>query len=116
MRFHKLIAEATGNGALHYVVQQLWRFRKESDIWRLIDERTGVAAMQNRAVEEHVKIYAALDAQNAKAAHDAMREHIQNNIEWRLEGGLEVPAKSERDRRTKLRLLLERCSPAKPSR
>lgn len=107
MRFHTLIAAATGNGALHYIVHQLWRFRRESDIWRLIDERSGAKIQQSRSAEEHVRIFAAIEARNPEAARKAMRRHIQSNIEWRLSGP-DTRAVSDKDRRTKLRLLLER--------
>ena len=110
MRFHVLIAAATGNGALHYIVQQLWRFRRESHISRLLDERAGMTALQSRAAEEHIRIFAAIEARNAEAARDAMREHIQHNIEWRLRKS-NIAAISDKDRRTKLRLLLARSAP-----
>lgn len=109
MQFHTLIARATGNGALFHVVQQLWRFRRESDIWRLIDERSDIKSMQTRAAEDHFKVFAALETRSANAAYDAMRQHMQNNIDWRLSGGHDIPAASDADRRTKLRLLLARA-------
>lgn len=111
MRFHTLIAEATGNGALHYLVEQLWRFRRESGIWRLIDERSNVRALQSQAVEEHIGVFAAIEAHDADAAREAMRVHIQSNMAWRLRDS-NLPAISETDRRTKLRLLLARSAAA----
>ena len=108
MRFHTLIAEATGNGALLFVVEELWKFRRESDIWRLIDERSDSPSMQVRAVEDHIRICAALESRDADAAFNAMRQHMQNNIDWRLSNLLDVPAVSDKDRRTKLRLRLEK--------
>lgn len=108
MRFHMLIAEATGNGALHFVVEQLWKIRSRSDIWRVLDERLGMKRMQHRAAEDHIAILARIEARDPDAAYEAMSRHMQNNIDWRLEGFENVPSSSERDRRTKLRLMLER--------
>ncbi len=108
MRFHTLIAEGTGNGALYYVVEQLWHFRRESDIWRVIDERTDMKALQVRAIEDHVRIFNALEARDGEAAYDAMRSHMQHNIDWRLSDILDIPAVSDKDRRSKLRLLQDR--------
>lgn len=104
-RFHLIIAEATGNGALLSVVEWLWRVRQNSGMWRLIDERADAQAMQSRAVDEHVAILAAIDHRDPKAAHHAMQRHIQSNINWRLVDGSLSPTVSDQDHRTKLRLL-----------
>ena len=107
-RFHTLITEATGNGALTYVVDQLWKFRNRSNIWRVLDARLELPALQLRAIEDHIKILASIEARDPDAAYDAMSRHMQNNIDWRLEGVQTTPSASDRDRRTKLRLMLER--------
>lgn len=107
-RFHVLIAEATDNSALAFVVEELWKFRRASDIWRLIDARSDVDSLRSRAIEDHIRICAALEARDPNRAFDAMHQHMQNNIDWRLSKSLHVPAVSDTDRRTQLRLRLER--------
>jgi len=103
--FHTLIAKATGNSALHFVVEELWKFRRESDIWLMLDERFDIQPLKARAIDDHIKIHAALEAHDADGAFHAMSAHIQYNIDWRLG---EVPAVSDTDRRTQVRLRLER--------
>ncbi len=115
-RFHTYIAEMTGNSALLYIVEQLWNFRRDSDIWRILDERSDAHLMQARAIEDHVKIFAALEARDPDRARSAMQEHMQNNIEWRLNNALQVPAVSDSDRRTRLRLRLDQERESSPNR
>ncbi len=115
-RFHTHIAEMTGNSALIYIVEQLWNFRRESDIWRILDERSDAYSTRARAIEDHVKIFAALEARDPESARSAMEAHMQNNIDWRLNSALQVPAVSDADRRTRLRLRLDREREARPNR
>ena len=82
--FHTLIAKATGNSALHFVVEELWKFRRESDIWPMLDEHADIRPLKARAIDDHVKIHAALEARNAEVAFEAMITHIQYDIDWRL--------------------------------
>lgn len=106
--FHTAIAEATGNGALIFMVDALWNFRRESDIWRILDQHSGVEAMRERAIDDHVKIYAALELRDPAASARAMADHIQHNIDWRLAGSLRDNPVSDADRRTQLRLRVDR--------
>lgn len=106
--FHIFIAKISGNGALLHVVEELWKFRQESDIWRMIDERADAKSLRARAIDDHIKITAAMEAHDPGAAFESMSQHMQNNIDWRLSNLLDVPAVSDKDRRTKLRLRLAR--------
>ena len=106
--FHIFIAEISGNGALLHVIEELWKFRQESDIWRMIDKRADAYSLRGRAVEDHIRITSAMEARDPDASFKAMSQHIQNNLDWRLSNILDVPALSDKDRRTKLRLRLAR--------
>ncbi len=106
--FHIFIAEISSNGALLHVIEELWKFRQESDIWRMIDQHADAKSQRARAVEDHIKISVAMEARDPDAAYAAMSQHMQNNIDSRLSHLLDIPALSDKDRRTKLRLHLAR--------
>ena len=105
-RFHIAIAKATGNSVLMSVVEQLWKFRLESNMWRVLEERANPNMMRSLAIEDHIAILRALEDGDADEAHDAMQRHMQHNIEMMLDGEVDAPAVSEQDQRSKLRLLL----------
>lgn len=106
-RFHLTIAEATENSALLAVVRQLWRFRMESDMWRIVEDRSDTDKIRRSAIADHIAILKALEAGEPEAARAAMDKHIQTVIRHMLDAGLKRPSASAKDRRSKLRLLVD---------
>ncbi len=107
-RFHVTIARATDNGVLLAVVEQLWAYRAQSNTFQVLEKRAGWDNLRYIAIEDHVAILKALEAHDAAAARAAMTRHITHNIDLLLDSGTETPAVSSRDRRSKLRLLIDR--------
>lgn len=73
--FHMTIAEATGNKAIVFLIQQLWKMRTELDDVKLAYESVcshDVGARGN----EHKDIVDALKARDAVRARKAMRQHF----------------------------------------
>ena len=77
--FHHLIAEATRNSALAGLMNWLWDVRGHSEVNVQFYRRAREHGVRP-AVEDHRKIAAALLARNAKAARNAMREHLEHAI------------------------------------
>ena len=78
-KFHHLIAEATRNSALAGLMNWLWDVRGHSEVNVQFYRRAREHGVRP-AVEDHRKIAAALLARNAKAARNAMREHLEHAI------------------------------------
>lgn len=107
-RFHVAIAGATDNGVLKAVVDQLWTYRAQSNTFQILERRAGSDALRYSAIEDHAAILKALEARDPEAARAAMSRHITHNIDRLLDAPPGTPAASEKDRRSKLRLLLGR--------
>lgn len=75
-RFHRLIAEATRNGALVATVEGLWAMRAASTLWSRLHARIFDATYRRRWLDDHAAILAALKRRDAAGAHDAMWEHL----------------------------------------
>ena len=73
--FHATIAEASGNGALVYTIETLWRMREELPQVKHSYDAVCEEDSKIRA-REHQDILDALKARNPTAARRAMREHF----------------------------------------
>ena len=82
--FHRTIAAASGNAAVRYVVDVLWRIRMESrEVREVYDAVCHDDAEEREA--EHGAILDALRARDPAAARTAMREHFRRLIESMLD-------------------------------
>lgn len=82
--FHLQIAQATGNSANVFLLQNLWRMRTEIDSIRKVYE--GVALSDTvQCVNEHAEILVALTARDPMAARDAMRGHFERLLQVLLD-------------------------------
>ncbi len=82
--FHRTIAAASGNAAVRYVVDVLWRIRMESrEVREVYDAVCHDDAEEREA--EHRAILDALRARDPAAARTAMREHFRRLIESMLD-------------------------------
>ena len=82
--FHRTIAAASGNAAVRYVVEVLWRIRMESrEVREVYDAVCHDDAEEREA--EHRAILDALRAREPAAARTAMREHFRRLIKSMLD-------------------------------
>lgn len=86
-QFHVRIAEASGNPALAFVVDELWR-RGSTPMWSRLDELAIDDARIAANVGEHKAVLEAVRARDGDAAQRAMRTHLRNAGRSRL-GGLD---------------------------
>ena len=82
--FHRTIASASGNGAIRYVVEMLWRIRMESKQVRQVYDAVCHDDAEEREAE-HRAILDALRARDPAAARNAMREHFRRLIKSMLD-------------------------------
>ena len=82
--FHRTIASASGNAAVLYVVEMLWRIRMESKPVRKVYDSVCHDDADAREAE-HREILDALRARDPAAARIAMREHFRRLIESMLD-------------------------------
>lgn len=82
--FHRTIASASGNAAVRYVVEVLWRIRMESKEVRQVYDAVCHDDAEEREAE-HRKILDALRARDPAAARTAMREHFRRLIKSMLD-------------------------------
>ena len=82
--FHLTIASASGNAAVRYVVEMLWRIRMESKPVRKVYDSVCLEDSNAREAE-HREILDALRARDPAAARIAMREHFRRLIEAMLD-------------------------------
>ena len=82
--FHRTIAAASGNAAVHYVVEMLWRVRMESKEVRQVYDAVCHDDAEEREAE-HREILDALRARDPAAARNAMREHFRRLIKSMLD-------------------------------
>ncbi len=91
--FHRLIAEATQNGVLVDIHHQLWLRRKNSPMWQKLHSRIVDTSYRRFWLDDHLKILAALQRKDPKAARQAMWQHLENVKETLLElSDIEDPA------------------------
>jgi DNA-binding FadR family transcriptional regulator len=79
-RFHKRIAEITGNSAMHAVVEMLWEARVRSPQYRFLTDKAHEARVVPRE-DDHAKILKALRARDPARARAAMRSHITRVVD-----------------------------------
>ncbi|MGL4290451.1 MAG: FadR/GntR family transcriptional regulator [Phreatobacter sp.] len=77
-RFHILLAEATGNGALVAISDSLWRGQIESRIWREIHVHMRMEDYRPMWLADHEAVYEAVRARSARKASAAMVRHLDN--------------------------------------
>lgn len=95
--FHMMIASASGNAAISYVIQTLWRLR---------DEVPGVRAAYdsvchhdgNSRHREHADVVEALKKRDASGARMAMRRHFNRLLEAMLDASEERQIEELRQR------------------
>lgn len=74
--FHRLIAEATQNGALVDIVEDLWRKRERSPMWAGLHERIWETSYRAAWLDDHQAILTALRARDPDRARTAMWLHL----------------------------------------
>ncbi len=82
-RFHMLIAEASGNGAIAAVVNLLWEMRFRSPQSRMLTTKAHAAGVKPR-VNEHVAIIDALRRGDPEQARFAMPSHLERVLDTLL--------------------------------
>ncbi len=83
MEFHKIIARATGNGAIMATIENLWAWRS-FELAETIYSRARGNSLAPR-IEEHRLIVDALKIRDPNAARNAMRSHLENVVNYLLE-------------------------------
>ena len=73
--FHERIAAATGNGALAWVVSNLWE-QRHTELWTRIESHFHTPALRARTLVDHQAIADAIDARDGEGARQAMRRHL----------------------------------------
>lgn len=78
LRFHRGIAEATGNGYLASLIDSLSSQTVRARIWRGITERNAV----DRTLHEHAAMLAAIEAGDEQLAEALTLVHVSGVEEW----------------------------------
>jgi GntR family uxuAB operon transcriptional repressor len=79
LKFHRGIAEATGNAVLAHVVNALWD-QLRGPIWSRLEEHFHTPLLRQASLQDHQKIFGAIVARNGLAARAAMHEHIDRVV------------------------------------
>ena len=79
-RFHCIIAEASSNSALESIVNWLWDLRNKSKISTLFHQRVREGGV-HPSLNEHRRIFKALQSRDPLRAREAMRAHIAHAID-----------------------------------
>lgn len=82
--FHKLIAAASNNAAVMYVIETLWTMRDQIDPVKEVYDSVCSADVGARG-REHADILDAVRARNPVAARAAMRKHFKRLLESMLD-------------------------------
>ncbi|MDJ0391601.1 FadR/GntR family transcriptional regulator [Roseomonas sp. E05] len=77
-RFHLLLAEASGNGVLVPIADQLWRGQIESGIWQEIHRYMPMAQYRPIWLRDHEAVFRAVEERRPRAAAMAMTRHLSN--------------------------------------
>ncbi|MEO0466405.1 MAG: FadR/GntR family transcriptional regulator [Pseudomonadota bacterium] len=95
--FHRLIAQATGNQANVFFLQNLWRMRTEIESVRKV-----YAAIcfgdRSHTVNEHSRIVEALESRDPHASREAMQDHFQRLLEALLDASERQAIEEARER------------------
>lgn len=100
--FHLTIAAASGNAAVHYIVEALWKMRTDLEQVRKVYESVCSEDSSERG-DEHSEILKALRRRDPAAAHIAMRKHFRRLIESMLDVTEEQAVKEVRKKATERR-------------
>lgn len=73
--FHERIASMTGNGALTWVVANLWEQRR-GDLWKRTETHFHTRELRTKTLLDHEAIVNAIESQDPDAARSAMRRHL----------------------------------------
>jgi GntR family transcriptional repressor for pyruvate dehydrogenase complex len=79
-RFHCIIAEASRNSALESMVNWLWELRNKSKISTLFHQRVREEGV-HPSLNDHRRIFRAMQSRDPLRAREAMRAHIANAID-----------------------------------
>jgi GntR family uxuAB operon transcriptional repressor len=91
--FHMQIAQATQNWVLVDIVQQLWTRRQNSAMWQKLHARITDTGYRQRWLDDHQKIFAAMQRKDSKLARQAVWQHLENVKQTLLElSDMEDPA------------------------
>lgn len=84
MEFHRIIASASGNAAILYIIEILWKMRTEIEPVKEVYESVCSEDLGARS-HEHSEILEALKAHDPAAARVAMRNHFSRLLESMLD-------------------------------
>ena len=76
--FHLAIAEATQNSMLVELFKQSWQWREDNVMWSQLHSHLDNSRYRQQWLEDHKKILAALVKKDARAAKQAMWQHLEN--------------------------------------
>ncbi|WP_316858462.1 FCD domain-containing protein [uncultured Cohaesibacter sp.] len=76
--FHRLIAEATQNGVLIDMVNEMWHLREGNQIWDGLHARIFDESYRKQWLDDHQQILTALNRKDPGKARDAMWNHLEN--------------------------------------
>ncbi|MDZ7278447.1 Uxu operon transcriptional regulator [Pantoea eucrina] len=76
--FHLAIAEATHNSMLVELFKQSWQWREDNVMWSQLHRHLVDSDYRRQWLEDHKKILAALIKKDARAAKQAMWQHLEN--------------------------------------
>lgn len=82
--FHRVIAAASNNGAILYVIETLWKMRDEIEAVKEVYDSVCSDDIGARG-REHAEILDAIRAKNPVAARSAMRQHFKRLLESMLD-------------------------------
>jgi GntR family transcriptional repressor for pyruvate dehydrogenase complex len=74
--FHRSVVEASGNGLIISIVDQILRVKKQTR-WTITRAKTFDPDLRDRYSSEHLAIIASIEAHDLKGAENAMGRHIQ---------------------------------------
>ncbi|AVF33776.1 GntR family transcriptional regulator [Rahnella sikkimica] len=77
-RFHALLAQASQNSVLVKLVDDLWQIRQRSAMWEGIHQHVGDKNYSQIWLLDHQAILQAVLRRDAKAAKQAMWQHLEN--------------------------------------
>lgn len=85
MQFHLAIAEATHNSMLVELFKQSWQWREDNVMWSQLHRHLINTNYRKKWLDDHKKILAALIKKDARAAKQAMWQHLENVKQLLLE-------------------------------
>jgi GntR family uxuAB operon transcriptional repressor len=77
-QFHCLLAQSTQNSVLANMVSEAWQARKQSPMWEAVHLHAKDYSYRWQWLEDHQRILQAVLRRDAKAAKQAMWQHLEN--------------------------------------